>query len=38
MQALLSGLPLRLIVHPEPGLLGAAVAARRMLEPAGDFE
>lgn len=38
MQALLSGLPLRLIVHPEPGLLGAAVAARRMLEPAGESE
>jgi glucokinase len=36
MQALLSGLPLRLIVHPQPGLLGAAVAARRMLEPAGE--
>ncbi|HSM26566.1 MAG TPA: ROK family protein [Thioalkalivibrio sp.] len=38
MQALLSALPLRLIVHPEPGLLGAAVAARGMLEPAGESQ
>jgi len=38
MQGLLSGLTLRLITHPEPGLLGAAVAAYRNLESAGEPE
>ena len=36
MQKLLEELPVHLIVHPEPGLLGAAVAAHRALEPAGE--
>ena len=36
MHDLLAGLTLRLITHPEPGLLGAAVAAYRNLESAGE--
>ncbi|AGA33866.1 Glucokinase [Thioalkalivibrio nitratireducens DSM 14787] len=36
MQDLAAGLPLHLIVHPEPGLLGAAAAAHRAMEPPGD--
>lgn len=38
MQRLLEELPLHLIVHPEPGLLGAAVAAQRALATAGEHE
>jgi glucokinase len=36
MQRLLEELPLQLIVHPEPGLLGTAVAVHRAVEPAGE--
>lgn len=36
MQELMEGLPLHLIVHPEPGLLGAAVTARRAVATAGE--
>jgi glucokinase len=36
MQSLLEELPLHLIVHPEPGLLGAAVAVHRAVEPVGE--
>lgn len=36
MQKLLEELPLHLIVHPEPGLLGAAVAVHRAVEPVGE--
>lgn len=36
MQQLLEELPLHLIVHPEPGLLGAAVAVHRAVEPVGE--
>ena len=35
MQELMEGLPLHLIVHPEPGLLGAAVTAHRAVATAG---
>jgi glucokinase len=35
MQELLKDLPLHLIVHPEPGLLGAAVTAHRAVATAG---
>jgi glucokinase len=36
MQGLLENLPLHLIVHPEPGLLGAAVTAHRAVATAGE--
>lgn len=36
MQRLLEGLPLHLIIHPEPGLLGAAVTAHRAVATAGE--
>lgn len=36
MQELMKGLPLHLIVHPEPGLLGAAVTAHRAMATAGE--
>jgi glucokinase len=36
MQSLLEELPLHLIVHPEPGLLGTAVAVHRAVEPVGE--
>lgn len=36
MQRLLEDLPLHLIVHPEPGLLGAAVSAQRAVATAGE--
>ncbi|AHE97925.1 glucokinase [Thioalkalivibrio paradoxus] len=36
MQDLAAGLPLHLIIHPEPGLLGAAAAAHRATVPPGD--
>lgn len=36
MQALLKDLPVHLIVHPEPGLLGAAVVAHRAMANAGE--
>lgn len=35
MQRLMESLPLHLIVHPEPGLLGAAVTAHRAVATAG---
>lgn len=38
MQRLLEELPLYLIVHPEPGLLGAAVVAQRAVAIAGEHE
>jgi len=36
MQDLLAGLPLHLIIHPEPGLLGAAVAAHAAVTASGE--
>jgi len=36
MRDLLAGLAVRLVTHPEPGLLGAAVAALHATESAGD--
>ena len=36
MQRLLEDLPMQLIVHPEPGLLGAAVTAHRAVATAGE--
>lgn len=37
MQQLLKDLPLHLIVHPEPGLLGAAVTAHRAVAIDGEY-